>query len=357
MLMVRPHRIRARGITAPLQANCSQLILPWPGSARRLALVLLGVIASTEVDAQASGTPLPTQAEQRRVVAEDDGVRLLDPRPLTTDRLADALPRRPRQDGRDSAVARAPRGETPPAITGRNAARRNDPQQSPRHNAQATTTPQRQTSQAAGDAPSQAPFDLRRLTASVLFDARPNARVFTGNFGLTYAVTDSYQLGLLLPVAYVGAFGNKLMANNVTLRNTFLRTLDSGSFIGVTADATFGDGAVFQRPNSFLTVSPFLSLRLLDHYDLFLSASWGASVAATGRISRALNDEWSVGLEYSRTAGVAGQLLPARDQPQTLLAIAELNREGRQFSFGVGPSFANGSTGLAARFGVMQSFR
>jgi hypothetical protein len=201
-------------------------------------------------------------------------------------------------------------------------------------------------------------FDPRRLSASVVFDATPNARNFAGNFGLTYVATDHYQVGLLLPVTYRGSFGNQLMANNVTLRNTLLQTFnDNGSFIGVTADTTFGDKAVYRRPNTFVTLSPFLGLRLPDRYHLFVSASWGASIAATGKLTRALTDEWSVGLEYSRAMGVAGQLLPLRNHQQTLLGVAELNRDGRQFNVGLGANFANGITGLTARFGVTQSFR
>lgn len=221
----------------------------------------------------------------------------------------------------------------------------------------APATPQEPASQPQGV--QQMPlFDPRRLSASVVFDARPNARNFAGNFGLTYAATDHYQVGLLLPVTYRGGFGNQLMANNATLRNTFLQTFnDNGSFIGVNADTTFGDNVVYRRPNTFVTFSPFLGLRLPDRYHLFVSASWGASIAITGKLTRALTDEWNVGLEYSRAVGVAGQLLPLRNHQQTILGVAELNRDGRQFSFGLGANFVNGITGLAARFGVTQSFR
>ncbi|WP_316198389.1 hypothetical protein [Bradyrhizobium sp. SZCCHNS2002] len=207
-------------------------------------------------------------------------------------------------------------------------------------------------------AQSSALFDLRRLTASVLFDASPQARAYSGTLGLTYAATDHYQVGLLLPVAYFGGFANPLMVNNVTLRNTFVQTLgDNRSFFGVTADAVFGGNALFRHPNTFLTISPFLGLGLPNRFDLFASVSWGASIAATATLTRELTDEWSVGLEYSRTAGVAGQLLPVRDQPQTVFGVAELNRDGRRFTFGFGANIANGGASPAVRFGVMQSFQ
>jgi hypothetical protein len=297
------------------------------------------------------------QPRQHPVPPVNDGVRFLDPRPLANDTLANARRRTRQMDARGAHAvtpAMTPPAEAPPS----NAVRRDGPKQTMQPGVMAPTTTQEQASQPAQDAQQAALFDPRRLSASVVFDATPNARNFTGTFGLTYAATDSYQVGLLLPATYQGAFGNRLMANNVTLRNTFLRTFnDNGSFIGVTADTTFGDNVVFRRPNTFLTISPFLGLRLPDRYDLFVSASWGASIAVTGRLTRALTDEWNVGLEYSRVAGVAGQLLPLRNQPQTILGIAELNRDGRQISFGLGANLANGTTGLAARFGLTQSFR
>jgi len=254
--------------------------------------------------------------------------------------------------------AMTPPAQVPATHPPSNAARRDGPKQTAQQGVTAPTAAQEQASQPAQDPRQAALFDPRRLSASVVFDARPNARNATGTFGLTYVASDTYQVGLLLPVTYQGGFGNRLVANNVTLRNTFVRTVnDSGSFIGVTADTTFGDTVIFRRPNTFLTISPFLGVRLPERYDVFVSASWGASIAATGRLTRTLTDEWTVGLEYQRVAGVAGQLLPLRNQPQTILGIAELNRDGRQISFGLGASIANGTTGLAARFGLTQTFQ
>lgn len=285
----------------------------------------------------------------------NDIIRLLDPLPLDRDFVANLRPiRRGRRAGEGRAVAPATlvRAERPPA----------NPPPSPAPARPTRTRPRsaEATPDQAGEPAAQSPalFDLRRLTASVVFDASPQARAYSGNFSLTYAATDHYQVGLLLPVAYAGGFPNPLMVNNVTLRNTFLQTLgDNRSFFGVTADVAFGNTAVFGRPNTFLTVSPFVGLGLPHRFDLFASVSWGASIAATATLTRELTDEWSVGLEYSRTAGLAGQLLPVRDQPQTVLAVAELNRDGRRFTFGLGANLAYGAAGPAARFGVTQSFQ
>jgi hypothetical protein len=344
-----------------MRASCRQLVSSRSTLTRHAALFLLCLVASAEAAAQASGTPKMAQPRQHHVPPVNDGVRLLDPRPLANDIIANARRRARQMDARgDHAVtpAMTPPAQPPPSNPPSSAARRDGPKQTMQPGVMAPRTTQEQASQPAQDAQQAALFDPRRLSASVVFDVRPNARNVTGTFGLTYVATDNYQVGLLLPVTYQGAPGNRLMANNVTLRNTFLRTFnDNGSFIGVTADTTFGDNVAFRRPKTFLTISPFLGLRLPDRYDLFVSASWGASIAATGRLTRALTDEWNVGLEYQRVVGVAGQLLPLRNQPQTILGIAELNRNGRQISFGLGANFANGTTGLAARLGLTQTFQ
>jgi hypothetical protein len=328
---------------------------------QRIALLLLCLLASSEAEAETSNTPSMLQPGQQRVPSGEDGVRLLDPSSLVNEATANLRRRKHEMDARGDhggAPAVSSRAEAPPANLPSPPARRGGPKPILQPSIVAATTPQEPASQPADAAQQQSLFDPRRLSVSVLFDARPNAMTYTGNFGLTYAATDNYQIGILLPVAYQGGFANPLMANNVTLRNTFLRTFnDNGSFFGATVDTTFGDNVIYRRPNTFLTISPFLGVRFLDHYDLFVSASWGASIAATGKLTRALTDEWNVGVEYSRVFGAAGQLLPVRDQQQTILGVAELNRDGRQISFGLGANFAGGVTGLAARFGVTQSFR
>jgi hypothetical protein len=324
-------------------------------------LFLLCVVALIRAEASAGGTSPAAQVEQQHVPSVDDGARLLDPRPLAADTLADAQRRARRvavRGDHGAASVSIPRAQAPPTNPPSAAPRPNDPKQLAQQSVVAATTVQDQVSQPVRDAQQRNIFDPRRLTAAVLFDARPNALTYIGNLSLTYAATDNYQIGLLLPVAYQGGFGNRLMANNVTVRNTFLRTFaDNASFYGVTVDTAFGDNVVLRRPNTFLTVSPFIGLRLPNSYDLFVSTSWGASIAVTGKLTRALTDEWNVGVEYSRVLGAAGRLLPARNQQQTILGVAELNRDGRQISFGLGVNTANGVTGLAARLGVMQSFR
>ena len=346
--------------TTETSGSCRQPASSGSAIALGAVLFLLVAVAPVPAQAQASATSLAAQPAQR-LPSHDDSARFLDPRPFANDTFADARRRTRRiavRADRAAAPASIPRAQAPPADPPATAVRRNDPNQLAQQSAVAATTAHDQVSQPAQQMRQPDLFDPRRLTASVLFDARPNARTYTGNFSLTYAATDNYQIGLLLPVAYQGGVGTGLMANNVTVRNTFLRTFsDKASFFGATVDTTFGDNVAFRRPNSFLTVSPFIGLRLPGRYDLFISTSWGASIAVTGKLTRAVTDQWNIGLEYSRAAGAAGQLLPARNQQQTLLGVAELNRDGRQVSFGLGASVTNGVAGLAARFGVTQSFR
>ncbi len=343
--------------TVPMSGSCREPTSLRLDIARGTLLFALFIVAPVPAEAQTRDTLLATQ----RVLPHDDSARFLDPRPFANDNLEDARRRTRRmvvRADRAAAPASIPRAQAPPTNPASTVVKRNDPNQTVQQSAVAATPAQDQVSQPAQEVQHPDLFDPRRLTASVLLDVTPNARTYTGNFSLTYAATDNYQIGLLLPLAYQGGFGTALMANNVTVRNTFLRTFtDRASFFGATVDTAFGDNVVFRRPNTFLTVSPFLGLRLPDRYDLFLSGSWGASIAATGKLTRALTDEWNVGVEYSRAAGAAGQLLPARNQQQTILGVAELNRDGRQISFGLGASVANGVAGLAARFGVTQSFR
>ncbi len=356
--MERSRRLGTCGAAARTRASRRPPVSSWSGLAAWTALLLLCLSAGAgEADAQASRTGIEALAQQR-LPPRDDGIRLLDPRPLALDSVASLRPiRRGRRAGAGRSIAHAApatlvRAEVRPVKPAPSSAPAR-PTQTRRRSADAE-----QDHDGEPAAPSSALFDLRRLTASVLFDASPQARAYSGTLGLTYVATDHYQVGVLLPVAYFGGFANPLMVNNVTLRNTFVQTLgDNRSFFGVTADAALGGNTVFRHPNTFLTISPFLGLGLPNRFDLFASVSWGASIAATATLTRELTDEWSVGLEYSRTAGVAGQLLPVRDQPQTVFGVAELNRDGRRFTFGLGATFASGGAGPAARFGVTQSFQ
>ncbi len=223
-------------------------------------------------------------------------------------------------------------------------------------------------------------------------------RAFTGETEFSYSPTEWYEIALTTPYAFARDSTNRsdygtlqnyaLQSGGFTFKQTFIQgdREERTVFFGLVARAMFMPPGTmdpdFWVPNTkgiggahapqFIQDSsahfgamftPIVGVHLPQDFEMIFNANASFAIGAQGsalepslRIVKRLSDTLDIGIEHFANLGPIGEVLPLKQETQTLYAVADTKFKGFEFSFGAGYGLTAASKGPAFKMTVGKDF-
>jgi hypothetical protein len=219
----------------------------------------------------------------------------------------------------------------------------------------------------------------------------------TGETELAYGLTEWWDIALTSPYEIsrqqnpLGDAGPQYVAaqtGGVTIRNMFLQSdrEERDLYFGVMVRTGYappgsvnndlfvrnkqaiapGDPAFIMEatPRYFGQISPIVSWRFGDGYQLLFNANFNFAIGSPGssfepnfRLVKHLNRKLAVGIEYFSNLGPIDQAVPLKQQQHRLLGVTLFKAWGLEWNLGLGYGLTPASNGVVANFGIEKELR